>query len=115
LPWTFLFFFHSFKCIVCRIARQRLRNHVNACNVTSRNSRGKVFSVWSAPRNNRGAVFSGRGRYRKFITDWRTVTWIPKVQGKNNAARKIIKSLSLWRYVCWSTATLGVCNFVGLL
>jgi hypothetical protein len=51
--------------ILWRIARQRLRKHINAFAVTAGNSIGKVFSVWSAPRNNRGTVFSVRGPCRE--------------------------------------------------
>jgi hypothetical protein len=55
---------------VWNIARQRLSKHSNACAVTSRNSRGKVYSVWSAPRNSRGAVPSVRGPCQEDIRNY---------------------------------------------
>jgi hypothetical protein len=56
--------------VLLLIARQRLSEHINACAVTSNNSRGKVFPLWSAPRNNRGPVFSVRGPCREDITEY---------------------------------------------
>jgi hypothetical protein len=77
-----------------------------------------MFSVWSAPCNNRGAVFLRVVRAERI---WENTgmgidfTWIPKFQGNSSVARRRIRRLSVWRYVCCSTSILGVCNLVRLL
>jgi hypothetical protein len=36
--------------------------------------------------------------------------WVPKFQGNSNVARRRIRRLSMWRYMCCSTSILEVCN-----
>jgi hypothetical protein len=41
--------------------------------------------------------------------------WVPKLQGNSNVARRRIRRLSVWRYICCRTLILGVCNLVKML
>jgi hypothetical protein len=44
--------------------------------------------------------------------DW---TWILKFQENSSVARRRMRRLSVWSYMCCSTLILGVCNLVRLL
>jgi hypothetical protein len=76
-----------------------------------------VFSVWSAPCNNRGAVFSVLGPCREDMREYGNgkLTWVPKFQGNSSVARRRIRRLSVWCYMCCSMSILGMCNLVRLL
>jgi hypothetical protein len=104
--------------VLWRIARRRFSKHAKAFAVTSLNSKGKVFSLWSAPRNNRVAVFSARGPCQEDMTEYGNVNWlqlVPKFRGNSSVARRRIRRLRVQRYMCCNTSILGVCNLVRLL
>jgi hypothetical protein len=69
-----------------------------------------LFWMLSAPRSNRESVFPVHGPCREDMREYGNgidFTWVQKFQGNNSAARRRIRRLSVWRYMCYNYTSFG--------